>query len=179
MGVCADISRAGPDVSRRLLPISASGLSGLNKVLELNPGESFDPIVCMLRSARLDENPSYEAISYVCGAIQTSSDTLPAAFKRLDITVNLHDVLQRLRHPEKPRMLWADAMCIYQDRYRSKCCRNLRFEPQVYEGVGFAHLACRIGKFTLGVFIMEIYQFRLHVALPVLRLNMTNHVSLL
>jgi hypothetical protein len=35
----------------------------------------------------------------------------------------------------------------------------LRFEPQFCDGVGIAHLACRIGKFTLRVFIMEIYQY--------------------
>src|SRR5256885_12454433 len=52
-----------------------------------------------------------------------------------------------------------DSVCMYQDRYRSKCCRNLKFEPQFCEGVGFAHLACRIGKFTLRVFIREIYQY--------------------
>src|SRR5271170_983143 len=80
-----------------------------------------------------------------------------------------------------------DAVCIYQDRYRSKCCRNLRFEPQFCEGVGFAHLTCRIGKFTLRVFIMEIYQyiaFYLHLTIPPSRRlacssSQYGHVSLL
>jgi hypothetical protein len=61
-----------------------------------------------------------------------------------------------------------DTVCIYQDRYRSKCCKNLRLEPQFCE-VGFAYLACRIGKFTLRVFIMEIYQYLAvycHLAIP-------------
>jgi hypothetical protein len=34
-------------------------------------------------------------------------------------------------------------ICMYPDRHRTKCCRNLRCEPQFCEGVGFAHLACR------------------------------------
>jgi hypothetical protein len=70
---------------------------------------------------------------------------------------NAHDLKfggwQRLVDTEKwlvhlHTSLWIDALCIYPDRYRTKCCRNLRFEPQFCEGVGFAHLACQIGKFT-------------------------------
>jgi hypothetical protein len=38
-------------------------------------------------------------------------------------------------------VLDVDLLCIYPDRYRTKCCRNLRFEPQFCEGFGFAHLA--------------------------------------
>jgi hypothetical protein len=30
------------------------------------------------------------------------------------------------------------------DRYRTKCCRKLRFEPLICESVGFAILACRV-----------------------------------
>src|SRR5436190_8688200 len=69
------------------------------RLLELNPGESFDPIVCVLRSTRLDENPSYEAISYVWGH-QNFKRHITCSFQRLDITVNLHDILRKLRHPE-------------------------------------------------------------------------------
>ena len=82
-------------------------------LLKLNPGESFDPIVCVLRSARLDESPSYEAISYVWGD-HNIKRRITCSFQRLDITVKLHDILRRLRDPEKPRMLWADAVCINQ-----------------------------------------------------------------
>jgi Heterokaryon incompatibility protein (HET) len=96
----------------------------------------------------------------------------------LPITQNLYDLLVLIRHREHHGWLWADAICTYPDRYRTKCCRNLRFEPQFCEGVGFAHLTCRIGKFTLRVctsLSTFISQFRLRVALPVLRLNMTTY----
>jgi hypothetical protein len=37
--------------------------------------------------------------------------------------------------------------------------QKFEVEPLFCEGFGFAHLACRIGEFTLRVFIMEIYQY--------------------
>jgi hypothetical protein len=76
---------------------------------------------------------------------------------RFMIRKNLWNGLLHLRRHSTPMRFWIDAICIYQDRYQSKCCRNLRFEPQFYEGVGFTLLACRIRKFTLRVFIMKIY----------------------
>jgi len=87
------------------------------------------------------------------------------------VTPNLHAALTMLSGCLRALMakVWIDAICIYQDRYRSKYCRNLRFETQFCEGVGFAHLTCRIGKFTLRVFMMEIYQyiaFHLHLTIP-------------
>jgi hypothetical protein len=42
------------------------------------------------------------------------------------------------------KTFWIDQICIYQDRYRTKCSRNLRFEPLFCNGVGFACLACPV-----------------------------------
>ena len=93
----------------------------------------------------------------------------------------------RLCEPIPEVSFWIDSLCIYQDRYRSKYWRYLRFEPQFCEGVGFAHLTCQIRKFTLRIFIMEIYQyiaFYLHLTIPPSRRlarssSQYGHVSLL
>jgi hypothetical protein len=97
----------------------------------------------------------YEALSYTWGDSNVTDDILCNGC-RLRVTTNLKAALRRLRFAAKSRRLWIDAICIHQDRYQSKCCRNLRFEPKFCEGVGFAHLACRTEKPTLRVFIMEI-----------------------
>jgi hypothetical protein len=110
----------------------------------------------------------YEALSY-CWGSNTKERCIEVDGKVIHITSSLSDAFQHLRFETVARALWVDQVCIYQDRYRNKCCRNLRCEPQFCEGVGFAHLACRIGKFTLRVFIMEIYQyiaFYLHLTIP-------------
>jgi hypothetical protein len=160
-------------------------------------------IVCQLDHVSLDSQPQYIALSYVWGDGGSKSERILLNGKAFGITQSLHDALEYLRSPGAAKVrgsqnatgplvspvgrIWVDAICIYQDRYRSKCCRNLRFKPQFCEGVGFTHLACRIGKFTLRVFIMEIYQyiaFYLYLTIPPSRRlarssSQYDHVSLL
>jgi Heterokaryon incompatibility protein (HET) len=85
-----------------------------------------------------DKNPRYSALSYTWGAALFPC-YISIANRILLITENLRDALQALIALSKAK---DHPICIYQDRYRSKCCRNLRFEPQFCEGVGFAHLYC-------------------------------------
>jgi hypothetical protein len=77
----------------------------------------------------------FEALSYTWGDPKA---TLPITLhgKPHHITKNLEVALRHLRYPERERTLWVDALCIYLDRHRTKCHRNLRFEPQFCEGVG-------------------------------------------
>jgi hypothetical protein len=63
---------------------------------------------------------------------------------RWEVTTNLEAGLRHLRDTANVKILWIDAICLYQDRYRTKCCRNLRFEPLFCERVGFAHFPTRI-----------------------------------
>jgi Heterokaryon incompatibility protein (HET) len=117
------------------------------RVLTLLPGNWHDPISCELEAVSLDDDPAYFALSYAWGDPKV---TLPILLHNhaVQVTSNLENALRRLRGSTKPTAIWIDALRIYPDRYRTKCCRNLRFEAQFCEGVGFAHLACRIGKFT-------------------------------
>jgi hypothetical protein len=158
------------------------------RLLHIKPNDRLDaPIVCDLRVVSL-QDPNLEeffALSYVWGPPRFD-DSVLCNGTRVPITATLYAALERLRCCEV-ELLWVDQICIYQDRYRSKCCRNWRVEPQFCEGVGFAHLACRIGKFTLRVFTMEIYQyiaFYLHLTIPPSRhlarsSSQYDHVSLL
>jgi hypothetical protein len=129
------------------------------RLIELRCGQGSDKIECSIQHANLADNPQYEAISYCWGDPTIRSTISCSDGRHVTVTANLYAALSAIRSEDENRLLWADALCIYQDRYRSKCCRNLRFEPRFCEGVGFAHLACQIGKFTLRVFIIEIYQY--------------------
>src|SRR3984957_381778 len=82
----------------------------------------------------------YPALSYAWGD-PTQSHHIHVRSTRLSINVNLNAALGRLRQSGASRHTWVDAVCIYQDRHRTKYCRNLRFEPLFREGVGSAHLA--------------------------------------
>jgi hypothetical protein len=87
------------------------------RLLTLLP--SVDPgadISCTLATAGLDRLPSYEALSYVWGAI---GDTCPNPVyidgHAMIISTNLEAALRALRFPNMSRTLWIDAICINQN----------------------------------------------------------------
>jgi hypothetical protein len=84
------------------------------RYLLLDPGKGNEPLVCRLRAAALTELPSFEAISYTCGSNKKTVQILCAG-KTIPITANLRDALRRIRLPQSPKTLWADAICISQD----------------------------------------------------------------
>jgi hypothetical protein len=96
---------------------------------------------------------TYAILSYCWG-------TLPVSDSSKSTRSNAVEHLNQIARDSLPRTIqdairvirtlglqyiWVDSVCIYPDRYRTKCCRNLRFEPQFSEGVGSAHLVCRFG----------------------------------
>ncbi|KAM7211348.1 Heterokaryon incompatibility protein (HET) domain containing protein [Rhypophila decipiens] len=83
------------------------------RILSLKPGKRTDPIVCTLSTTSLDDNPRYEALSYVWGDPSICEKIILDNQER-DVTVNLFAALRRLRYPKKERHLWVDALCINQ-----------------------------------------------------------------
>lgn len=87
------------------------------RILTLSPSpDRSTPLIGTLSEQDLDSGTSdtYEAISYVWGnpsrQAEISCNGLP-----LRITQSIHDALARVRHPDRPRRLWADQICINQD----------------------------------------------------------------
>jgi hypothetical protein len=60
---------------------------------------------------------------------------------RSDHRWRIGSTLRQIWSTSQTKTAWMDALCINQDRHRTKYCRNLRFEPLFREGVGSAHLA--------------------------------------
>jgi hypothetical protein len=119
--------------------------NGHIRILEVLPGRGYDPIVCQMHVASLDEHPYYEALSYVWGdppalvscvyiVDSPTAGVIPKRFFRADedhaqpqekpyflqITATLRCALLRLRHPEQSRRLWVDAICINQKDLREQ-----------------------------------------------------------
>ncbi|KAK4446088.1 heterokaryon incompatibility protein-domain-containing protein [Podospora aff. communis PSN243] len=83
------------------------------RILTLYPGRWPDSIRCSLRTVRLEDDPHFEALSYAWG----DPDIRRPIF--LDdcvhyATANLVAALRRLRHLDRVRHLWVDALCINQ-----------------------------------------------------------------
>jgi hypothetical protein len=98
----------------------------------------------------------YVAFSHCWGRnthLKLTADTR-RLFERIDIEnlpANFRDAAQLTRRLGF-RYVWIDSLCLYLDRSRIKCCRNLRLRPLLREVFDLAHLACWIGIFTLRVF---------------------------
>ncbi|CAI6092189.1 unnamed protein product, partial [Clonostachys chloroleuca] len=84
------------------------------RVLILFPGAGDDPIRISLQVAFLDDEPEFEAISYVWGD-PTSKKNIYCDDVCISVTANLHAALHNFRLQDKPRRLWADALCINQE----------------------------------------------------------------
>ena len=78
-----------------------------------HPGRSPDPVHCHLQHARLDQDPQYEALSYVWGD-PTNQVFILLGGTRFPVNRSLYGALLRLRREHTQRTLWIDAICINQ-----------------------------------------------------------------
>ena len=83
------------------------------RLIRLLPGQWLDEIHCILFEVHLNDNPQYEALSYVWGSASVKRiirlNSQPHA-----TTVNLESALRHLRHSRQELVLWVDALCINQ-----------------------------------------------------------------
>ncbi|KAM7217614.1 Heterokaryon incompatibility protein (HET) domain containing protein [Rhypophila decipiens] len=84
------------------------------RIVEILPDSSPRSLVqCRLRTVSLQDNPSYEAISYFWGP-RYFACSIVCNGANLNVTYSLHGALQRLRDAAHSRWVWADAICIDQ-----------------------------------------------------------------
>lgn len=85
------------------------------RILVIEPGKNQDRIVCRLKICSIHQPfLGYEALSYVWGSSKERTDTICNG-KTVKITRNLGEALQRVRLADRPRFIWADAICINQE----------------------------------------------------------------
>lgn len=84
------------------------------RVLVLEPGIGNQMIFGKLEVIDIDDNPDFEAISYVWGS-RKKQRTIFCNKVAIKITQNLYEALRRIRNPSEQRTVWADAICINQN----------------------------------------------------------------
>ncbi|KAM3067243.1 hypothetical protein ACMFMF_009742 [Clarireedia jacksonii] len=89
------------------------------RLLTLLPDVPGTDINCRLEIISLDDQPQYEALSYVWGSSAVRKKVYIKGKEAL-VTTNLETALQHLRHPERKRFLWIDALCINQQNAPEK-----------------------------------------------------------
>lgn len=90
-------------------PISSDEI----RILTLLPGDEDDDLWGYFETARLDDMPDYQALSYTWGAA-VFDKILHLVDGDVSITSNLHTALLQLRDSEIALRMWIDAVCINQ-----------------------------------------------------------------
>ncbi|PPR06854.1 hypothetical protein CVT26_003978 [Gymnopilus dilepis] len=85
------------------------------RLLTICPGDQKEVIQCHLHAIPLDCLPPYEALSYVWAPWGSSTKGfILCEGKPISITGSLETALRRFRLEDKPRVIWADGLCINQ-----------------------------------------------------------------
>lgn len=89
------------------------------RLLYLAPGASDDPITAHLSVFALTEAPLYDALSYVWGH-SGDHEPIEVSNNTVFVTKNLRAALARVRYADRPRVVWADAICINQRNIKER-----------------------------------------------------------
>lgn len=106
------------DFNYSAVPLGAQGETSI-RVVELFPGSTTEMLRLQLKVIPLDnikEPPNFEALSYCWGGTKNAAFpiTIRCNNQNLVIHNSLNIALCHLRYPDKPRTIWADAICINQ-----------------------------------------------------------------
>jgi len=99
------------------LPVSSTHAS--IRLLELLPSRDSHSVAFILKEAPLSGDPQYEAVSYCWGDPEDESP-ISCNGKQLFVPRSLESALRSMRYYDRPRILWADAICINQNDDREK-----------------------------------------------------------
>ncbi|KAK4213724.1 heterokaryon incompatibility protein-domain-containing protein [Rhypophila decipiens] len=104
------------------------------RLLTIEPARDHQaPIICHLSHARLSDNPTYDALSYVWGTPGEAPPPIAQnATHPFTLQENASAAIRRLRHGKKQRTIWIDAVCINQSDAIEKDTQ-LPFMRQIYE----------------------------------------------
>ncbi|KAI3542734.1 D-isomer specific 2-hydroxyacid dehydrogenase [Colletotrichum filicis] len=69
---------------------------------------------CTCSTIRLDDRPTYNALSYVWGNREAKAQVIVNGVQ-VNINKSLAGALRRIRHDREPIVIWADALCINQN----------------------------------------------------------------
>ena len=104
------------------------------RLIRLYPGEVPDPITCDIIIGRLEDLPSYEAISYTWAdesGDSTNCRTVYVESRPFLVTSSCEAALKRIRLSWSYRTIWMDAISINQDNNEERG-HQVQLMPEIY-----------------------------------------------
>ncbi|KAK0701314.1 heterokaryon incompatibility protein-domain-containing protein, partial [Lasiosphaeris hirsuta] len=83
------------------------------RLLHLGPSNGKAVVEVTLETVPIHTDVEYEALSYVWGK-RVKKKAMRCNRILVDATKNLVEAMEHLRYPDRPRVLWVDALCINQ-----------------------------------------------------------------
>ena len=125
------------------------------RLLRLDADGRGKPLRGHLLHVSLDVVPCYEALSYCWGSPERTHKLLTKEGE-IHITASLQAALTRLRLPDRPRLLWADAVCINQDDLEEKS-EQVLLMPKIYSSASktIVHLGQQSDRSYLAIYLLE------------------------
>ncbi|KAI9695530.1 MAG: hypothetical protein M1820_008543 [Bogoriella megaspora] len=103
-------------------PLPSRGKQSAIRLLNLEPGQTSDPIICQLGTVPLNEDEvardhvTYDAVSYAWGLELPRHEITLGAWPVL-VRDNLWQFLKQMRNSTEQAPLWIDALCIDQSNW--------------------------------------------------------------
>lgn len=102
------------------------------RILKIKRKIPFRPLQCELISVSIDSAPCYDAISYTWGAPDLPKRISMTNGTLLPVTRKVSDIIHERASFVRQRLLWIDAVCIWQTNHREKACQ-LNLMREIYE----------------------------------------------
>ncbi|KAK4973388.1 hypothetical protein LTR42_005373 [Elasticomyces elasticus] len=100
------------------------------RLLTIRPGATDDRLEFDLTLVDWRHPPTYEALSYAWGS-SAERHKIRLDDRVVFVTSNLKNALFAFRYPDRPRVLWVDALCINQNSIAEKN-HQIRLMDQIY-----------------------------------------------
>ena len=102
----------------------------LIRLLELAPGTWDEQVSVRMLVVELGHHLKYDALSYVWGDPKSPA-TILCNGREMKVTRGLHTALTTIRYLERPRIVWADAVCINQEDLKERS-HQVSFMGSIY-----------------------------------------------
>jgi hypothetical protein len=115
-----DTGEKDPMTNTSIQPLYFPLLDGkLIRLLELAPGTWHEQVSVRMLVVELGHHLKYDALSYVWGDPKNPA-TILCNGREMKVTRGLHTALTTIRYLERPRIVWADAVCINQEDLKER-----------------------------------------------------------